>query len=37
LLEIDMPITQTVVDLLDNRLTMAQAAAQLLARPLKEE
>ncbi|MGR3617687.1 MAG: NAD(P)H-dependent glycerol-3-phosphate dehydrogenase [Paracoccaceae bacterium] len=37
LLEIDMPITQTVVDLLDHRLTMAQAAAQLLARPLKEE
>ncbi|MFS4581669.1 NAD(P)H-dependent glycerol-3-phosphate dehydrogenase [Phaeobacter sp. C3_T13_0] len=34
---LDMPITAIVVDLLDQRLTIADAAAQLLARPLKEE
>nr|WP_251363716.1 NAD(P)H-dependent glycerol-3-phosphate dehydrogenase [Epibacterium ulvae] len=36
-LGIDMPIAQTVVALLDQRLTIADAAAQLLTRPLKEE
>ncbi len=36
-LGIDMPITQTVVALLDQSLTIADAAAQLLTRPLKEE
>ncbi|MGR3761303.1 NAD(P)H-dependent glycerol-3-phosphate dehydrogenase [Roseobacteraceae bacterium NS-SX3] len=34
---LDMPITRTVTLLLDDRLTIAEAAAQLLARPLKEE
>lgn len=34
---LDMPITHTVVGLLDRRLTIEQAAAQLLARPLREE
>ena len=34
---LDMPITHTVVGLLDHSLTIAQATAQLLARPLKEE
>lgn len=36
-MDLDMPITQTVVGLLDHSLTIAQATAQLLARPLKEE
>lgn len=34
---LDMPITHTVVGLLDGSLTITEAAAQLLARPLKEE
>ncbi|MCI5095691.1 MAG: NAD(P)-dependent glycerol-3-phosphate dehydrogenase [Rhodobacteraceae bacterium] len=34
---LDMPVTETVVSLLDRRLTIAEATAQLLARPLKEE
>jgi glycerol-3-phosphate dehydrogenase (NAD(P)+) len=34
---LEMPITRIVVDLLDQRLTIAEASAQLLARPLKEE
>ncbi|WP_164661536.1 NAD(P)H-dependent glycerol-3-phosphate dehydrogenase [Tropicibacter sp. Alg240-R139] len=36
-MNLDMPITHTVVGLLDHSLTIAQATAQLLARPLKEE
>lgn len=36
-MQIDMPITQTVTNLLDQRLTIGEAVAQLLARPLKEE
>jgi len=36
-IQIDMPITQTVTNLLDQSLTIAEAVAQLLARPLKEE
>ncbi|GAB5438755.1 NAD(P)H-dependent glycerol-3-phosphate dehydrogenase [Falsiruegeria mediterranea] len=36
-MHLDMPITHTVVGLLDHSLTIAQATAQLLARPLKEE
>lgn len=36
-MQIDMPITQTVTKLLDQRLTITEAVAQLLARPLKEE
>ncbi len=36
-MQIDMPITLTVTNLLDQRLTIAEAVAQLLARPLKEE
>jgi len=36
-IQIDMPITQTVTNLLDQRLTIGEAVAQLLARPLKEE
>ena len=35
--QIDMPITQTVTNLLDQALTIAEAVSQLLARPLKEE
>jgi len=34
---LDMPITHIVVGLLDHSLTIAEATAQLLARPLKEE
>jgi glycerol-3-phosphate dehydrogenase (NAD(P)+) len=34
---LDMPVTETVVSLLDRRLTIAEATTQLLARPLKEE
>lgn len=34
---LDMPITHTVVGLLDGSLTITEAAAKLLARPLKEE
>ncbi|UWR84408.1 NAD(P)-dependent glycerol-3-phosphate dehydrogenase [Phaeobacter inhibens] len=34
---LDMPITAIVVALLDQRLTIADATAQLFARPLKEE
>ncbi len=34
---LDMPITDCVVALLDQKLTLAEAMAQLLARPLKEE
>lgn len=34
---LDMPITNCVVALLDQKLTLAEAMAQLLARPLKEE
>lgn len=33
----DMPLTETVVGLLNGDLTIATASAQLLARPLKEE
>ncbi|UWQ58403.1 NAD(P)-dependent glycerol-3-phosphate dehydrogenase [Leisingera caerulea] len=36
-MQLDMPITLTVTNLLDQRLTIAEAAAQLLKRPLKEE
>jgi len=36
-LNLDMPITQVVVGLLDQTMTMNGAIAQLLARPLKEE
>ncbi|MBL4768492.1 MAG: NAD(P)-dependent glycerol-3-phosphate dehydrogenase [Rhodobacteraceae bacterium] len=36
-MELDMPITNCVVALLDQKLTLAEAMAQLLARPLKEE
>ncbi len=36
-MKIDMPITQTVTNLVGQRLTIAEAVAQLLARPLKEE
>ncbi|ANP37175.1 Glycerol-3-phosphate dehydrogenase [Phaeobacter gallaeciensis] len=36
-MRLDMPITQTVVALLDGRLTIHDATAQLLSRPLKEE
>ncbi len=36
-MQIDMPITNTVVALLEQRLTIAEATAQLLTRPLKEE
>ena len=36
-MKIDMPITQTVTNLVGQRLTIADAVAQLLARPLKEE
>ncbi|MFV1529284.1 MULTISPECIES: NAD(P)H-dependent glycerol-3-phosphate dehydrogenase [unclassified Phaeobacter] len=35
--QLDMPITAIVVALLDQRLTIADATAQLLSRPLKEE
>lgn len=34
---LDMPITRSVVGLLDNNLTITDAMARLLARPLKEE
>jgi glycerol-3-phosphate dehydrogenase (NAD(P)+) len=34
---LDMPITNSVVALLDQKLTLPEAMAQLLARPLKEE
>lgn len=34
---LDMPITDAVVGLLDEALTLPEAMAQLLARPLKEE
>ncbi len=34
---LDMPLTETVVGLLNGDLTIASASAQLLARPLKEE
>ncbi|MBV1925879.1 MAG: NAD(P)-dependent glycerol-3-phosphate dehydrogenase [Rhodobacteraceae bacterium] len=37
LMGLDMPITNCVVALLDQKLTLAEAMAQLLARPLKEE
>ena len=33
----DMPITHTVVALLDHDLSIADAMAQLMTRPLKEE
>ncbi len=36
-LGIEMPISQAVVDLLDKKLTLNDAMADLLARPLKEE
>lgn len=36
-MRLDMPITDCVVALLDQKLTLADAMAQLLARPLKEE
>ncbi|MFY0595137.1 MAG: NAD(P)-dependent glycerol-3-phosphate dehydrogenase [Cognatishimia sp.] len=36
-LEIDMPITQSVVALLDQKLNVREAVTQLLARPPKEE
>ncbi|MFD3188933.1 NAD(P)H-dependent glycerol-3-phosphate dehydrogenase [Sedimentitalea sp. HM32M-2] len=36
-LDLEMPITQAVVGLLDHDLTIHDAMAQLLARPLKEE
>ncbi len=34
---IDMPVTQTVADLLDDRIGIADAVRQLLNRPLKQE
>jgi glycerol-3-phosphate dehydrogenase (NAD(P)+) len=34
---LDMPITQSVVDLIDQKTSITGAMAQLLARPLKEE
>ncbi|PCH75321.1 MAG: glycerol-3-phosphate dehydrogenase [Rhodobacteraceae bacterium] len=34
---LDMPITQSVVDLIDQKTSITEAMAQLLARPLKEE
>ena len=34
---LDMPITQSVVDLIDQKISISGAMAQLLARPLKEE
>ncbi len=36
-MELDMPITRAVVGLLDGKLTLTDAMAELLARPLKEE
>ena len=36
-MDLDMPITRSVVGLLDRALTLTDAMAQLLARPLKEE
>lgn len=36
-MQLDMPITQTVTNLLDQELTIEEAAAHLLKRPLKEE
>ncbi|WP_264211750.1 NAD(P)H-dependent glycerol-3-phosphate dehydrogenase [Leisingera thetidis] len=36
-MQLDMPVTQTVTNLLDQRLTISEAAAHLLKRPLKEE
>lgn len=36
-MKLDMPITRTVVGLLNGDLTIDQATAQLLSRPLKEE
>ncbi|MGH1464079.1 MAG: NAD(P)H-dependent glycerol-3-phosphate dehydrogenase [Cognatishimia sp.] len=36
-LEIDMPITESVVALLDQKLKVREAVTQLLARPAKEE
>ncbi len=36
-LNLDMPITQSVVALLDGKLTITDAMTNLLARPLKEE
>lgn len=36
-MNLDMPITDCVVALLDQKLTLSEAMAQLLARPLKEE
>ena len=36
-MRLDMPLTETVVGLLNGDLTIASASAQLLARPLKEE
>lgn len=36
-MQLEMPITQTVTNLLDQELTIEEAAAHLLKRPLKEE
>ncbi len=36
-MQLDMPISQTVVHLLDGNVTIAEATSHLLARPLKEE
>ena len=36
-MNLDMPITENVVALLDQKLTLREAMAQLLSRPLKEE
>ncbi|AHD02666.1 NAD(P)H-dependent glycerol-3-phosphate dehydrogenase [Leisingera methylohalidivorans] len=36
-MNLDMPVTITVTNLLDQRLTIGEAAAHLLKRPLKEE
>lgn len=36
-MELDLPITRAVVGLLDGKLTLTDAMADLLARPLKEE
>ncbi|UWQ28720.1 NAD(P)H-dependent glycerol-3-phosphate dehydrogenase [Leisingera sp. M523] len=36
-MNLDMPVTLTVTNLLDQRLTISEAAAHLLKRPLKEE
>jgi glycerol-3-phosphate dehydrogenase (NAD(P)+) len=36
-LDIDMPITRMIAALIDQQITLPQAIAALLARPLKQE